>query len=63
MNDIPDKWRFVNMKQKLLIDSLSNSIVNLVLPFDIWWTSEKEEEEVGLKREKEVSWSAVTAIW
>ena len=59
MNDLPDKWRFVRMKQKLLIDSLSNSIVILVLPFDRWWTSE-EEEEVGFERGEQVSWSAVT---
>ena len=50
MNDIPDKWRFVNMKQKLLIDSQSNSIVTLVLPFNRWWTSEEEGEEVVLER-------------
>ena len=58
MNDLPDKWRFFKMKQKLLIDSQSNSIVTLVLPFDRWWTS-KEEEEVVFERGEEVreGWS------
>ena len=50
MNDIPEKWRFVKMKQKMLIDSRSDSIVTLVLPFDRWWTSEEEGEEVVLER-------------
>ena len=61
LNDLPDTWRFFKMKQKLLIDSQSNSIVTLVLPFDRWWTSEEEGEEVAFERGDEVSWSAVTS--
>ena len=47
------------MKQKLLIDSQSNSIVTLVLPFNRWWTSEEEGEEVAFERGGEVreGWS------